>query len=202
MIILARLFRVFSLALLVTSCLLLSACSPKESFSSGAVDLTGLDYGNDFHLRDANGKARSMADFKGKVVMLFFGFTQCPDVCPTALTRAAEVRSLLKNDATQLQVIFITVDPERDTPDILKSYTTAFDPSFLGLSGDLDATRKTADAFKVYYKKVPTGSSYTMDHTAITYLLDPSGKTRLAIRPAASAEDIIHDVRELLREAT
>jgi protein SCO1 len=191
-----------------TSCIVLvvllgiNACSPKPQFSSGSIDLTGIGYGEDFRLNGTDGNVHTMADFRGKVVMLFFGFTQCPDVCPTALVRAEEVRQKLKEDADRLQVIFVTLDPERDTPAILKSYTSAFSPGFLGMATDLENTRRTAASFKVFYQKVPTASSYTMDHSAITYLLDPSGKMRVGIRPAVSADDIVKDVRFLLNKTS
>ncbi|ONN64946.1 SCO family protein [Herbaspirillum sp. VT-16-41] len=187
---------------LLAACLFFVACSPRGQLSPSSIDLKGEKVANDFQLRDPDGKTRTMADFRGKVVMLFFGYTQCPDVCPTALARAVAVKNKLAGDATELQVIFVTVDPERDTPEIMKSYTTAFDPSFIGLSGDMEMTRKTADAFRVFYQKVPTKSSYTMDHTAVTYLLDPKGEMRVAIKPDASADEIAHDVHFLLNDAT
>lgn len=187
---------------ILAACLFIVACSPREQLSPSSIDLKGEKVANDFQLRDPDGKTRTMADFRGKVVMLFFGYTQCPDVCPTALARAVAVKKKLADDATKLQVIFVTVDPERDTPEIMKSYTTAFDPSFIGLSGDMEMTRKTADAFRVFYQKVPTKSSYTMDHTAVTYLLDPKGEMRVAIKPDASADEIAHDVHFLLNDAS
>ena len=162
------------------------------------IDLTGAAYGRDFRLTDADGRARSLADYKGKAVLLYFGFTQCPDVCPTALIRAAKVKQLLGAEGDKLQVIFITVDPERDTPAVIKAYTAAFDPSFIGLYGDAKRTRETADEFKVYYKQVPTGSSYTMDHSALSYAFDPQGRLRLALRHEQTAEDYAHDLRQLL----
>ena len=162
------------------------------------IDLTGAAYGRDFRLTDADGRARSLADYKGKAVLLYFGFTQCPDVCPTALIRAAKVKQLLGADGDKLQVIFITIDPERDTPEVIKAYTAAFDPSFIGLYGDAKRTRETADEFKVYYKQVPTGSSYTMDHSALSYVFDPQGRLRLALRHEQTAEDYAHDLRQLL----
>ncbi len=162
------------------------------------IDLTGAPYGRDFRLTDADGRERTLADYKGKAVLLYFGFTQCPDVCPTALIRAAEVRKLLGADGDKLQVIFITVDPARDTPEVIKAYTAAFDPSFIGLYGDAKRTRETADEFKVYYKQVPTGSSYTMDHSALSYVFDPQGRLRLAMRHEQTAADYAHDIRQVL----
>ena len=162
------------------------------------LDLAGAPYGRDFRLTDADGRERTLADFKGKAVLLYFGFTQCPDVCPTALIRAAEVRKLLGAEGDKLQVIFITVDPARDTPEVIKAYTAAFDPSFIGLYGDAKRTRETADEFKVYYKQVPTGSSYTMDHSALSYVFDPQGRLRLAMRHEQTATDYAHDIRQVL----
>ncbi|MBK8360367.1 MAG: SCO family protein [Comamonadaceae bacterium] len=162
------------------------------------IDLTGAPYGRNFRLTDADGRERTLADYKDKAVLMYFGFVQCPDVCPTALIRAAKVKQLLGADGDKLQVIFITVDPERDTPEVIKAYTAAFDPSFIGLYGDAKRTRETADEFKVYYKQVPTGSSYTMDHSALSYAFDPQGRLRLALRHEQTAEDYAHDLRQLL----
>ena len=162
------------------------------------IDLTGAPYGRNFRLTDADGRERTLADYQGKAVLMYFGFVQCPDVCPTALIRAAKVKQLLGADGDKLQVIFITVDPERDTPEVIKAYTAAFDPSFIGLYGDAKRTRETADEFKVYYKQVPTGSSYTMDHSALSYAFDPQGRLRLALRHEQTAEDYAHDLRQLL----
>jgi protein SCO1 len=174
----------------------LLGCAPRSAFHS--VDVTGADWGRDFRLRDPAGQERKLADFRGRVVLLFFGFTQCPDVCPTALTRAAEVLRLLGDEGRRLQVIFVTVDPERDTPELLRAYTGAFHPSFLGLWGDLEQTAAAAREFKVVYQKVPTGSSYTMDHTAISYAFDPGGRLRLAVRHATTAPDLARDIELLL----
>ena len=186
-------------ALLIT---LAGGCSRSDEPLVGqfkGLDITGAPYGKDFRLTDHNGQERTLADFKGKVVMLYFGFVQCPDVCPTALTRAVETRQLLGADGERLQVIFVTVDPERDTAPILKEYMAAFDPSFLAMSTDLQRTRETADSFKAYFKKVPTGSSYTMDHSALSYLFDPSGVLRVAMRHEQTAQDYAHDIALLMK---
>ncbi len=175
----------------------LSGCQPKAPAFHG-VNLTDAAYGRDFELRDPSGRIRHLSDFRGKVVLLFFGFTQCPDVCPTALTRAAAVRQLLGKDAELLQVLFVTLDPERDTPDVLRSYTAAFDPGFLGLWTDATGTATVAKDFKVFFHKVPTGSSYTLDHTTISYLFDPQGRLRVAIPHDMSPADLTADVRLLL----
>jgi len=188
-----------ALALLVA---LAGGCSRSDEPVVGqfkGLDITGVPYGKDFKLTDHNNQERTLADFKGKVVMLYFGFVQCPDVCPTALTRAVETKQLLGADGERLQVIFVTVDPERDTAPILKAYMDAFDPSFLALSTDTQHTRETADSFKAYYKKVPTGSSYTMDHSALSYLFDPSGNLRVAMRHEQTAKDYAHDIALLLK---
>ena len=197
--------RTFSRSLLATAVMAavgasLSACK-KAPPPFKTIDITDAEYGKGFSLDDPDGKTRTLADFKGRLVMVFFGFTQCPDICPTALTRAVEVRRLLGPQADKLQVVFITVDPERDTPDLLKGYATTFDPSFLALRGDEERTRATAREFKVFYNKVPTGSSYTMDHTALSYVFDTHGKLRLAVRHNQTAEDIAYDLKILLDAA-
>ncbi len=179
----------------------LQACQDKGQASPlqfKGLDLTGAKYGRGFELRDTDGKLRKLSDFGGKVVMLNFGFTQCPDVCPTALTRAVATRELLGADADKVDVLFITIDPERDTPVVLKAYMAAFDKRFIGLSGDLQETKKVADEFKVYFGKVLTGNSYTMDHTTFTYLFDPQGRLRIALRHEQSVQDHAHDIKILL----
>lgn len=180
---------------------LLAACDWSRPPVFLGVDITGADYGRDFRLRDPDGRERTLADFRGKAVMVFFGFTQCPDVCPTALSRAVEVKRLLGSDGEHLQVLFVSLDPERDTPAILKAYTAAFDPAFLGLSGDLAQTAATAEHFKVYYKKVPSGDAYTLDHSAMTYVYDPAGNLRLMLRHTQTAGDYAADIRKLLHPA-
>ncbi len=186
---------VFMLSLL----LLLAACQPAETPARfRGLDLTGAAYGRDFRLLDPEGRERTLADFRGKAVLLYFGFTQCPDVCPTALIRAADVKKRLGAEGDRLQVVFVTVDPERDTGPVIREYTAAFDPTFLGLHGDAKRTRETADEFKVYYKKVPTGGSYTMDHSALSYVFDPQGHLRLALRHEQDAADYAHDIALLL----
>jgi protein SCO1/2 len=181
--------------------LLLAACDrPGHGPAFQSIDLTGADWGRDFSLLDADGRTVRLADFKGRCVLLFFGFTQCPDVCPTALARAADVMQRLGPDAARLQVIFVTVDPERDVPAVLREYTRAFHPSFIGLHADLVTTEATAKAFKVFYRKVPTGSSYTMDHTATSYVFDPAGRLRLAVRHEQDAASVASDITRLLKE--
>jgi protein SCO1/2 len=181
--------------------LLLASCERRGSSAAfQSIDLTGADWGRDFRLLDAEGRSVQLADFKGRCVMLFFGFTQCPDVCPTALARAADVMQRLGPQAARLQVIFITVDPERDSPAVLREYPRAFHPGFIGLHADLATTEATAKAFKVFYRKVPTGSSYTMDHTATSYVFDPTGRLRLAVRHEQDAASVAADITRLLKE--
>ena len=165
-----------------------------------ASDVTGSSFGRDFALTDHNGKARTLADFRGKVVVLFFGYTQCPDVCPTTLATLAEAKRRLVADAAKVQVLFVTVDPERDKPELLSHYVTAFDPSFLGLSGDADATARVAKEFKIIYQKQPgsTPETYTMDHSAGTFVFDPEGRLRLYVGHGQDAEFFAHDLRLLL----
>jgi protein SCO1 len=164
------------------------------------TDVTGLDYGKDFAMPDHNGKMRSLADFKGKAVVVFFGYTQCPDVCPTTMTEMANVMKQLGPQADKVQVLFVTVDPERDTPELLAKYVPSFDPRFLGLTGDKAATEKMAKEFKVFYQKVPgkQAGSYAMDHTAGSFVFDPQGRIRLFIRHGQGPEPIAHDLKLLL----
>jgi len=165
------------------------------------VDVTGSDIGRELHLRDASGRERSLADFRGKAVVLFFGYTQCPDVCPTTLAELGEAMRRLGPDADRVQVLFVTVDPERDTPSLLAQYVPAFDKRFLGLYGDADATARTAKEFRILYQKVPgtTPGNYTMDHSAGSYVFDPQGRLRLYVGNGQSADVFAHDIAELLR---
>lgn len=177
----------------------LAACSDsKPKFN--AIDLTGADYAKDFHLPDTDGKMRSLADFKGKVVAVFFGYTQCPDVCPTTMAELAQARKQLGADGDKLQVVFITVDPARDTPKVLKAYMANFDPSFIALVPTPAQLEQVAKDFKVYYKEVegPTPTSYTMDHSAGTYIYDPQGRLRLYARYASGPQALASDIGKLL----
>jgi protein SCO1 len=183
--------------------LMLSGCSePKPQFKS--VDITGADYAQNFNLPDQFGKTRTVADFKGKAVVVFFGFTQCPDVCPTSLAELAEAKRLLGKDGDKLQGIFVSIDPERDTPPVLKAYMENFDPSFLALRGSLEQTAQTAKQFRIYYQKVDgkTPGSYTMDHSAGSYILDPQGRIRLFTRYGSGAAALADDIKLLLKEAS
>ena len=175
-----------------------AACDGGPKFKS--TDISGAEYGRSFELTDHDGRTRRLEDFRGKAVVVFFGFTQCPDVCPTTLAGAAEALKKLGPDAKRVQVLLITVDPERDTPALLKQYATAFDPSFLGLYGDAAATQRTAKEFKIYYEKRKQGESYTVDHSAQTYVIDPQGRLRLFIRHDRIASDLPDDLKTLLSE--
>jgi len=165
-----------------------------------AIDLTGADYAKDFRLPDANGQLRSLKDFQNKVVVLFFGFTQCPDVCPTTLAEIAEAKKLLGADGERVQGVFVTVDPERDTPQVLKAYMANFDPSFVALRGTPEQLADMAKEFKVYYRKAEgkTPSSYTMDHSAASYVYDPQGRLRLYTRYGSGPQALADDLRLLL----
>ena len=191
----------FGLLAAASAPLMLGACT-QAPLPFKSLDITGSDYARSFDLLDPDGRSRTLADFKGRLVMVFFGFTQCPDVCPTALGRAVAVRQMLGADADRLQVIFVTVDPERDTAGLLRNYTSAFDPSFIGLRGDAARTAEVAREFKVFYQKVPTGSSYTMDHTALTYVFDAKGQLRLAVKHAQPADEVASDLKLLLKQST
>jgi protein SCO1/2 len=189
----------FTAAVLAVS---LSGCDklPAKQASFQNTDVTGLNYAKGFALTDHTGKPRTLADYKGKLVVVFFGYTQCPDVCPTTMAEMASVMQKLGPQADQVQVAFITLDPERDTPQLLASYVPAFDKRFVGLYGTPEQTAKVAKEFKVFYAKVPgkEPGSYTIDHTAGSYVFDRDGKLRLFIRHGGGADPIVHDLRQLL----
>ena len=163
-----------------------------------AIDLTGAAIGPDYLLSYPDGKPATLRDFRGKFVLLFFGFTQCPDVCPTALSRAVEIKRLLGADGNKLQIVFATIDPERDTGPLLREYMAAFDPTFIAVRGTDEQTARTAKDFKIMYRKVPSGGSYTMDHTAITYVFDANGKIRLGLKHDQTARQCADDLRQLI----
>ena len=179
---------------------LLAGCAP-EGPKFQASDVTGATFGRDFALNDASGKPRTLADYRGKAVVIFFGYTQCPDVCPTTLAELAEVMKKLGPDADRVQVLFVTIDPERDTPQLLAQYVPAFDPRFMGLYGDAAATERTAKEFKILYQKQPGAlpGSYTMDHSAGSYIFDTKGRLRLYVSYGQGPEVFAHDLRELLK---
>ena len=180
---------------------LFSACAEKKAEFKG-VDITGAEYARDLPLTDHNGQPRHLKDFAGKVVVVFFGFTQCPDVCPTSMQELAEVKRTLGADGERLQGIFVTVDPERDTADVLKAYMANFDPTFLALRGNAQELAAVAKDFKIYYKRVEgqTPTSYTMDHSAGSYVYDPAGRLRVYHRYGSGAQSLAADVRALLDE--
>ena len=184
----------------------LGACSdrPADATASGfsGIDITGADYATGFSLTDHHGQIRTLADFKGQVVVLFFGYTQCPDVCPTSLGELAETRRLLGPQGTRLQGLFVSVDPARDTPEVMKAYMASFDPSFLALYTTPEKLPELARQFKVYYRKVDgkTPTSYTMDHSAGSYVYDTKGRVRLYHRYGSGAAALAGDVRKLLAE--
>jgi protein SCO1/2 len=177
----------------------LAACGEKKPQFS-AVDLTGADYAKDFSLPDTNGKTRTLQDFRGKAVVVFFGYTQCPDVCPTTMAEIAQAKKLLGPDGDKVQAVFITVDPERDTPELLKAYAGNFGPDFVALRGSPEQTAATAKDFKIYFKKVEgkAPGSYTMDHSAASFVFDPKGRLRLYTRYGTGAQALADDLKQLL----
>lgn len=193
------------LALISMAALLLAGCDkPGGSAGSGAsfraVDITGAEYARQLSMQDPDGKTRTLADFKGKVTVVFFGYTQCPDVCPTTMAELAQVKKSLGPDGERIQGVFVTVDPDRDTPELLKAYMGSFDPSFVALRGTPEQTAAMAKEFKVFYAKVPgkTEGSYTVDHTAGSYVFDASGKVRLFVRYGSGADALAADLKTLL----
>jgi len=181
----------------IITCSALAACEGGgPQFRS--TDITGAPYGHSLELADHTGKPRRLEDWRGKAVVLVFGFTQCPDVCPTTLADVALALKELGPDAERVQVLMVSVDPERDTPQVLGKYVTAFDPRFVALRGDLEATRKVAQDFKVYFEKRKQGESYTVDHSAQSYVIDPQGRLRLLVRHDRIAQDLAPDLRTLL----
>ena len=188
------------LALLPAAGILLGACT-EGTLQFSSIDMTGADYARDFRLTDHTGKPRSLADFKGKIVVLFFGYTQCPDVCPTTLTELSQVKQLLGADADKLQVLLVTVDPQRDTPEVLKAYMANFDPAFLALRGTPEQLAAMAKDYKVYYKRTEgkTPTSYSMDHSAASYVYDTQGRLRLYTRYGSGVQALASDIKLLLK---
>ncbi len=187
--------------LAIAGLLALTGCSEKPAAAAfHSIDITGADYADGFSLTDHNGQLRTLADFKGKAVVVFFGFTQCPDVCPTSMSELAQARKLLGADGDRLQGLFVSIDPERDTPEVMKEYIGSFDPTFLALYAKPGDLPDLAKRFKIYYKKVPgsTPDTYTMDHSAGSYIFDPQGKVRLYFRYGSGAQAMADDVKLLL----
>lgn len=178
---------------------MLAACDASRPAFKG-TDVTGASFAREFSLSDPSGKTRTLVEFQGKVVTVFFGFTRCPDACPTSMAQMKVALAQLGDDAKRVQVVFITVDPERDTPEVLNAYVTGFDPSFLGLYGNVEQTAAVAKEFKVFYQKSAgkTADSYSVDHTAATYVFDPKGRLRLFLKHGAPAEDVAADLKRLL----
>jgi protein SCO1/2 len=195
-----RLALSLTLSAVAASVLALTGCSePKAAFKG--VDITGADYAKELNLPDQNGQIRKIKDFSGKLVVVFFGYTQCPDVCPTTMQELAEVKRLLGADGDKLQAVFVTVDPERDTTELLKAYVENFDPSFVALRPTPELLPLIAKEFKIYFKRVEgkTPTSYTMDHSAGSYTFDAQGKVRLFNRYGMGAEALAHDFKLLLK---
>lgn len=192
------LMRIFAAAMLLG----IAACTDKPA-PFNAIDITGIQgYGTDIRLTDHTGKSRSLADFRGKVVAVFFGFTHCPDVCPTTLADMRTVMGQLGDDAARLQVIFVSVDPKRDTPEVLARYVPSFHPTFLGLTGSPDAVTKVAGDFKIFVREQPgkTPETYTVDHTAGMLVFDPAGRLRLFVNYGMAPEKMTPDFKRLMKE--
>jgi len=179
---------------------LLAACGKPATETFRATDVTGAPFGRTLALTDHTGKPRTLDDWKGKIVAVFFGYAQCPDVCPTTMSMLREVKEQLGPDGAKLQVVFVTVDPERDTQQVLSAYVPGFDPTFIGLRGDVDQTAAAAKEFKIFFAKSagPTPTSYTVDHTSAVFVFDTQGRLRLFAGPALKAADYVHDIKLLL----
>ncbi len=191
------------LALMAAAALGLAGCSDSSTTSFHGIDLTGADYAKDFALQDFNGQPRTLQDYRGKIVVIFFGYTQCPDVCPTSLSELVAAKKLLGADGDKLQGLFVSVDPERDTPEVLKAYMGNFDPTFVALyASSPEKLAEVAKHYKVYYKKVEgkTPTSYTMDHSAGMYIYDTQGRLRLYARYGSGPEALAADIKKLLQE--
>ena len=189
-----------NLLALVAAAVLAACGADAPKFKS--TDITGADFGKELALTGHDGKPRTLADFRGKAVVLFFGFTHCPDICPTTLVEAAAVMKALGKDAERVQVLMVTVDPERDTAEVLAKYVPAFDARFLGLYGDAAATQRAAKEFKIFYEKRPGSApgAYSVDHSGQSYVLDPQGRLRLFVRHDRIAQDLAEDLRKLLKD--
>ena len=192
-----------ALCVALAGCDKLGVAATKPAASFRGADITGADYAKTLSMPDMNGQPRTLGDFKGKVTVVFFGYTQCPDVCPTTMAELAQVKKALGADGDKLQAVFVSIDPERDTPEILKSYMASFDPNFVALRGTLAQTQATAKEFKVYVAKVPgkAEGSYTMDHSAGAFVFDAKGNVRLFERYGAGAEALTADVKALIAES-
>lgn len=188
----------------VTTAAFLTGCTKTQSIRFEGVDITGAEYGKDFPLPDAYGKTRSIQEFSGKVVVVFFGYTQCPDVCPTTLQELVEAKALLGAQGDRLQGVFVSLDPERDTPEVLRAYAEAFDPEMVALTGSESQISALAKDFKVFFKKVEgrQPGSYTLDHSAGMYMYDPRGRLRVYQRYGQGPQALAQDAKALLDEVT
>ncbi len=197
----SKLQRLSAVLAIFAGLMFVSACTQQpEAPRFKLTDVTGASFGKDFTLTDHNGQRRTMADFKGKVVTVFFGFTHCPDVCPTTLGEMAQVMKELGKDADRLQVLFVTVDPERDTAEVLKRYVPAFHPAFLGMTGSAEDIARSAKEFKIIYQKqILPGGGYSVDHSAGTFILDGEGRLRLFAQYGVGAPALLHDIRLLMK---
>lgn len=191
-----------ALGTLVLGAALLACTPPTDAPKFAAVDITGAEYARDFQLSDHNGQIRSLKDFQGKVIVMFFGYTQCPDVCPTSMTELAQVKKLLGSQGEKLQGLFVSLDPARDKPEMLKAYMANFDPTFLALTPTPEQLPALSKEFKIYFKKVdgPTPTSYTLDHSAGSYIFDANGRVRLYARYGAGAQPMAADIQLLLKQ--
>lgn len=192
--------QVIRAGLLAGLALALGGCKKADpaAVKSSSVDLSHLALTGQFHLQDVDGNTKTLQDYRGKVLLVIFGYTQCPDVCPTSLARAADIRRDLGERGNRLQVLFVSVDPERDTPEILRAYASAFDPTFVALRGTDEQPAEAAKAYGAFYRKVPTRTSYTMDHSALHYVVDAEGKVRFGLQYESSAQDCAQAIGTLL----
>ncbi|MBM3114944.1 SCO family protein [Jeongeupia naejangsanensis] len=190
--------RAIRLLLTLAFALLLAACGKPTVFQGS--DISGADFGGDFTLTAQDGKPRKLSDFNGKAVALFFGYTQCPDVCPTTMVELKDVMKQLGPDADKVQVLFVSVDPARDTNAVLAQYVPAFDPRFIGLTGSKADVNKVAEQYKVIVQQQGSGANYTVDHSAGTYLIDKHGKLRVLVNYGAGSAVLTHDLRALVQE--
>ena len=196
-----RCFSSLTLVVWLAALVLLSSCNSKIEPEFLSTDITNASFGRDFKLSDHNGDIRSLADFKDKVVVLFFGYTNCPDICPGIMAKLAGTLKKLGNDSNHVQVLFVSIDPKHDTPALLKQYVSTFNPTFIGLSGDLQTTKNIAKEFKIAFQKQTgtTQDSYIMEHSTGVYIFDPKGKLRLYASSGTNMDIISHDILELLR---
>lgn len=194
-----RMKRVVSNLLLVCTACVMAGCGLWDSsFSPNGADLSGMGRGVDFYLHDTEGKPKPLRSFRGKTLVLFFGFTNCPDVCPTTLARAAQVKRKLGAQASQVQFAFATLDPQRDVPNVLRTYVHAFDPDFIGLTGSEGEIRVAADNLKVVHTKVPMGKTYTIDHSTRSFVFDRNGNLRVGLAHEQSVDSTVADIRQVI----